>query len=329
MKERLSNDILTALSRSVDPTVVQAFRLELGAILRKYEVTEACTDLSLWHGQYPDCYKYYLATKKIEGISEATLKMYSLYLEDMFDVLSKPIEEITKNDIMGYLFVTQQSRGISNRSLNSRRSALSSFFGWIAAEGYISCNPMLTIKPIKYETKERSALTPLQLEQIRFACQSLRDKAIIEVLYSTACRVSELCTLKRSDVDLQTGIVKLFGKGSKHRDSYLSARAKLMLSNYLNSRDDDCEYLFVSTRAPHKQLDRSAVERVVRIIGETAGINLHPHLFRHTSATDALQNGMDVTQVQRILGHSSLDTTMIYAKVSDADVARNHTKYIH
>lgn len=195
---------------------------------------------------------------------------------------------------------------------------------------YISHNPCKQIHPIKYEAKLREPLTGVEMELIRDACQTRREKAIIETFYSTGCRVSELAILKKTDVDFRKGEVHLFGKGSKHRISYINAKAEVALKKYLFPRSDDCPALFVTDRSPVRALKKEGIESIVRKIGERSGIErrVYPHLIRHTTATDALERGMNVAEVQKILGHEKLDTTMIYAKVCQDNVKYDHKRYI-
>lgn len=330
MKEDLINDVMIIATRYMAATQLEKFRNELCVATQPYSVERATQDLAVWSYELPKCFEYYLVTKKIEGKSDETLKLYKLYISQALMAIAKPLEDITANDIRVHLYKIQKERGISDRTLDSRRSCLLSFFGWIAAEGYITKNPMLNIQPIKYERKERQPIEAISMETIRLNCKNLREQAMVEVLYSTACRVTELVRLNKGDVNLSTGEVKLFGKGNKHRTSYLSPRAKLYLMNYLSSRNDESDALFVGERAPHNRLSKRAVENAIRAIGERCGLDhLHPHLFRHTCATDALNKGMPVTQLKSLLGHSSLDTTMIYAKVAQSDVAVSHSKYIY
>lgn len=198
------------------------------------------------------------------------------------------------------------------------------------SNNYISKNPCKQIHPIKYEAKLREPLTGVEMELIRDACQTRREKAIIETFYSTGCRVSELAILKKTDVDFRKGEVHLFGKGSKHRISYINAKAEVALKKYLFSRSDDCPALFVTDRSPVRALKKEGIESIVRKIGERSGIErrVYPHLIRHTTATDALERGMNVAEVQKILGHEKLDTTMIYAKVCQDNVKYDHKRYI-
>lgn len=329
MVEQFINELTVRLSNYFTFQDLSTIRQELYLAVRDYDVTKKCTELSVWHGQLPECYKAFMVTKHLEGLSEKSLVLYKLYIEDMLLTIHKPVETITTNDIRVYLYMVQRHRQISNRSLDSRRSVLSSFFSWSASEGYLSYNPMVTIKPIKYERRERVPLTDMQLENVRFQCLDIRTRALVEVLYSTGCRVTELSTLNKRDVNMNNGEVILLGKGNKHRKSYLSARALFYLREYLEQRDDNDEALFVSKKSPHGRLSKGGIEKIVRDLGEQAGVeHLHPHLFRHTVATNCLNRGMDVTQLREMLGHTNLETTMIYAKVNKNELQHNHRKYI-
>lgn len=241
----------------------------------------------------------------------------------------KKAEDITANDIRVYLYNAQESRGLSNRTLDSRRTAIHAFFEWAANEGYIGKNPCRVIKNIKYERIEKQPLTDMELERIRQVCETVRERAIVEFLYSTGARITEACTVKISDIDFHKGEVVVLGKGNKHRTTYLNARSKLLLKQYIASRNDETEYLFVSERKPHGALKKEAIERIIKLIGERAELDrpLTPHLFRHTLATLMLQRGTPITEVQKILGHVNINTTMIYAKVADEDVKASHMKY--
>lgn len=329
MVNEFINELMINFSAIVDSSILSELEKSVCMVADNYDIVKKTTEIVVWKRELPKCYEYYMVTKKIEGTSDKTLELYKMYITDMLYTIDKPIEEIGANEIRAYLYNVQKTRGISNRTLNSRRSALSSFFGWISAEGYISKNPMLTVKPIKYEIKERKALKSIDLEKVRNSCETKREKAIIEVFYSTACRVSEMVNLNIEDIDFNTMEVKLFGKGNKHRTSYLSTKALLYLQEYLSERTDNNNALFVSERKPNQRLSKAGIERILHCIGDKAGIdNLFPHLMRHTSATDLLTKGMDVVQLKEFLGHSSLDTSMIYAKVSNNDVKNSHQRYV-
>lgn len=274
----------------------------------------------------------YLACRSLEGLSKLTLYRYSLILSHFIATLNKPIENIQTNDIRLYLYQYQQHRGVSNRTLEGMRGAIAVFFKWLVAERRISYDPAAAIKPIKYVTEPRTALTQLELEYIRRVCYSKREKAIIETLYSTGCRVSEVCALKKNDIDWQTHSAKVFGKGGKYRTVFINAKAYVAIQDYIASRDDTDEHLFVSERKPHQGLSRFSIEKIIRDISDRAykmtGKHVTPHIFRHTTATTALQNGMPVQNISKMLGHERIETTMIYAEIDNNDIQRDHTKFV-
>ena len=327
MIERIINDVIARLDGKISSDDIIKVKNILSITLNDYEFTSKSRALSCV--VIPECLNIYLATKKIEGKSEKTIALYKLYLNEFIRTIQKPLENVVANDIRMYLYVIQESRKVSNRTLDSRRTVVCTFLNWCAAEGYIPTNPAINIVPIKYERKERIPLTDIQLETIRNACNTLRESAIVEVLYSSGCRITELERLNITDVDFDRREIKLFGKGNKHRTSYLSAKTVVALQSYLSSRNDDCEALFVTSRNPKRRMKKSGLEAIVRQLGKRCGMPfLHPHLFRHTVATDCLRRGMDVTCLQKMLGHSSLETTMIYAKVNDESVKESHDKYV-
>ncbi len=329
MRENFVNGFIAKMYEEVPDEYLNVIRNKLSLYVNDFDIKLRETGIVKYTGYLPDFYKTYIVSRKIEGLSQKTLELYNLYLDDFFFVVNKRVEDITANDIRVYLYTTQESRGISNRTLDSRRIAIHSFFEWATGEGYIEKNPCRSIKKIKYERRQKKPLTDMELERIRQACETVRERAMIEFLYSTGARVTEVCTVKKTDVDFYKGEVIVFGKGDKHRKTYLNARSKLLLKQYLDSRVDESEYLFVSERKPHGALKKEAVERMIRIVGKRAQLDrrLTPHLFRHALATLLLQRGTPITEVQKILGHVNINTTMIYAKVSEEDVKTSHMKY--
>lgn len=245
MTEQFINACLAELDTKLDRDGLDIVRRALSLVASEYDISEKQTAIVPYTGYLPSFYKDYFVIKKIEGKSDKTLKLYHLYLSMFFATVNCDINMITPNMIRAYLYKVQQERNVSNRTLDSRRSVISSFFSWVTSEGYISSNPCAAIKPIKYSSKPRVKLSGVEMEKIRDACTTLRDKAMIEMFYSTGCRVSELVGLNREDIDLSRKEVILYGKGGKYRVSYITPRAEVALVKYLESRADNREALFV------------------------------------------------------------------------------------
>jgi len=228
------------------------------------------------------------------------------------------------------LFDYQAHKGISNRSLDKIRNTLSAFFRWAACEGYIPVSPVETLRPIKYEVKPRQAVTQVELELLRRSCRDERELALLETMYSTGCRVSELIGIKIGDVNWETRAVLLFGKGKKYRTSYLNAKSEVALRAYLSTRKHASIFLFCNDRGGG-QMKKCNVERIMREMAERAGLGdkgISPHIMRHTMATQALYSGMPIEDIQKLLGHRNLATTMVYAKVAQNGVRERHQKYV-
>ena len=297
-----------------------------------YEIHKKETALTVYEEDTPEVVKIYLVCKKIEGLSQQTLDTYLRMLKLFFQEIRKPINQITTNEIRMYLFSYRQRRNCSNRSLDKYRQYLSAFFTWATDEGYVQHNPMRTISAIRYEKRPRENLTHLEMEYLRQSCKTLRETAIVEFLYSTGCRVSELSGTKLSDVNWTARSVELFGKGGKYRTSFINARAEVALRAYLESRTDDSVYLFVTERKPYRQIKKDALEKIVRNISSRLPVDVQkhitPHVLRHTTATLALQGGMPIADISKLLGHESIGTTMIYAHTSLADIQAGHKKYV-
>lgn len=329
MEEQFINLLMSKLDGQMSVELLEIVKQELSLVLKDYTVSKNCTDIVMYN-QLPECYKAYMVSMKIEGMSDKSLELYNLRLKDFLTTVNKNITEITTNDIRVYLFMCQSKHNICNRTLDGVRAIINAFLEWCCNEGYVPKNPCRNIKPIKYETIERKPLSAIELEKVRDACETLREKAMIEFLYSTACRVTELERLKISDVDFEKREVLLFGKGDKHRVSYISPKSYYSLKKYLETRNDESPSLFVSERKPYDGLKKAGIESIVRKIGIRAklGRPLFPHLLRHTSATDCLERGMDITEIQKILGHTNTTTTMVYAKISKENVKNSHKKCI-
>ena len=331
MYEQMRNDFLVALSGVAGVDVDVALKV-LDQVALKYEVSKKESELMFCGEELPEVARVYLACKKMAGLSNATLENYKIILSVFFREIKKQPQFIEANEIRKFLYVYQERKDISHRTIDKYREYITRFFAWAHNEGYISNNPARNIAAIKYEEKPREALTQVELEYLRMACQTIREHAIIEFLYSTGARVSELATIKKTDINWYEKSVRLFGKGRKHRVSFLNAKAEVALIKYLEIRNDDCEYLFVTAKRPYRNLSKDAIEKIVRNIARRTsnniGKHITPHILRHTTATTALQSGMPIADISKLLGHESIDTTMIYAKSSLEDVRSGHKKHI-
>ena len=333
MYERFRNEIAAALSQSYPATEVATILSKLDTVSVNYEFHKKCTELSPYNpDEIPELLRLYIGCKKSEGLSDATLAGYFKTLTLFFQKVRKPAGAVRTDEIRLYLYAYQQERKVTNQTLNKYREYICRFFHWLHTEGYIPADPAARIKPIRHETKPRQAMTQLELEHIRSACQSDRDRAIVETLYSTGCRVSELISIKLSDINWEAKTVHLFGKGKKHRESFINAKAEVAIKQYLSTRKGNSEYLFASTRYPYENLTKAAIEKIVReLVGRTGG-NVHthvtPHVFRHTTATSALNNGMPVEEISRLLGHSQINTTMVYAHSTIEGVQASHKRCV-
>lgn len=274
----------------------------------------------------------FLADKEHQGLSPYTLKSYRAHLSFFEQHMPKKLQEITKDDIKGYLNTRETiTGGVQKVTMETIRSVLKCFFGWLDEEEIITGNPMLRIKPYKVPKTLAKALTVEELEQLRESCETPREKAIIEILYSTGCRLSEVVRINLEDVDWQNRTVKITGKGNKERITFFSVRAAIYVKKYLGTRDDDTEALLVSERRPHFRLSARSVESEVGIIGKRSGINksIYPHVMRHTMATLMLNKGCPMSVVQELLGHEDIAATQTYAKVTSEYKHQSYEKYFH
>ena len=328
--ETLRNDLSVRLLESFTPDQVRGILASLDIVSSDYDITRKSKELILV-GSMPEIVKVYIASKAVENRSPLTLDNYRRTLSAFFTAVAKPFPNISANDIRAYFYNYKQTRHVDDSTLNTMRSVICGFFAWATNEEYIARNPSARIGVIKHQAADRHAMTPMELETMRSVCVTLREKALVDLFYSTGCRVSEVAALLISDVNLDAGsAVVRHGKGDKRRTVYLNAECLVSLRAYLASRTDACSALFVSERKPAHALTSKAIEDAISKIRDRSGIASHvtPHVFRHTTATTALRSGMPVEQVQRLLGHSNINTTMIYAKTDDADVKANHQRFV-
>ena len=273
--------------------------------------------------------RLFLDAKRIEGCSERTIQYYSVTVERMLQSIENPVRKISTEEIRKYLVDYQKINDCSKVTVDNIRRNISSFFSWLEEEDYILKSPMRRIHKIKTKQPVKEIISDEAIELLRDHCQCSRDLAMIDLLYSTGIRVGELVNLNISDVNFEARECVVFGKGDKERKVYFDAKAKLHLLNYLNKRNDDNPALFVTLDAPHDRLKISGVEMRIRTLGRKLNMGkIHPHKFRRTMATRAIDKGMPIEQVQKILGHSQIDTTMQYAIVNQTNVKTSHQKFI-
>ena len=331
---KLRTELATAIPVEKVEDVINVVSL----VLSQYDIQEKPHELIVYDGGDTDLMQAFFIAKASEGLTEKTLKFYRFTYEKAFSAIGKHIKDITTEDLRAYLTKLRLSEKKPVWVDNVRRN-LSSFFGWLRREGLLEKDPCERIHKIKSHNMVERAFTEDELEKIRIGARSLRDKAIVEFLYSTACRVNEVTTLNRSDIDFDNGRCQVLGKGKKYRWVYLSSRCKTILAEYLKSRSDDNPALFVSDYSnwkghamddrPVKRIENDRIRDIVKAIGKRVGVQgVHPHRFRKTAATHALFRGMKITDVQRMLGHADLKTTTIYALTDDEEVQREHRKYI-
>ena len=273
--------------------------------------------------------RLFIDAKSIEGCSARTIKYYSSTIEHMLSKIQTPIRKITTEIMREYLVDYQKQRNCSKATVDNIRRNISSFFSWLEEEDYILNSPMRRIHKIKTKSVVKEVISDEEVEKLRDNCSTLRDLAIIDLLYSTGIRVGELVRLNIADIDFESRECIVFGKGDKERRVYFDAKTKIHLKEYIDSREDNNSALFVSLNAPYNRLKISGVEIRLRQLGRRLNLKaIHPHKFRRTMATRAIDKGMPIEQVQKILGHSQIDTTMQYAIVNQNNVKISHQKYM-
>lgn len=273
--------------------------------------------------------KMFIDAKRIEGCSDRTLQYYNMTVEHLLATVDVPVRKMTTDEIRSYLADYQQRNNCSKVTVDNVRRNISSFFSWLEEEDYILKSPMRRIHKIRTKQSVKETISDEMIEKLRDNCKCARDLAMIDLLYSTGIRVGELVGLNISDIDFEERECIVYGKGDKERRVYFDAKAKLHLQNYINSRHDDNPALFTTLDAPYDRLKISGVEIRMRELGRKISVErIHPHKFRRTMATRAIDKGMPIEQVQKILGHSQIDTTMQYAIVNQNNVKSSHRKYI-
>lgn len=326
IRDKIINEVIGSIRDKLTDESIAVVQDVLVIELNKYELQERRTDVALVDDTPEKLLKKFIATKRIEGLAESTLRRYYETNLEMMRFLRKPLGEITTYDLRFYLSLRRQNGNVSNRTLDGMRRCYSSFFNWLTAEELISRNPCAALAQIKYRKTVKKPYSATEIERLREACTNARDLALVDFLYSTGCRVSEVSRLNIADIDFEKMECVVVGKGNKERIVYLSPVAAMHLQEYLQCRTDISDALFVGKGG--KRLGKNGIEAALKRIGDAAGVeNVHPHRYRRTLATNLLDRGMNIQDVATILGHADLKTTQIYCYISQSNVKAAYNKY--
>ena len=324
MKKEIITEVLQRMLPYLNNQQLDQLKSTVDSVLTKYEISD---DIAIRSSD--EVISKFIEAKRIEGCSEKTLNYYQKTITNMLSGIAKEVMQITTEDLRKYLTDYQHKKKISKVTVDNIRRILSSFFSWLEDEDYILKSPVRRIHKVKTISTVKETYTDEALEKMRDNCSELRDLAMIDILASTGMRVGEMVLLNRNDINFNERECVVLGKGNKQRIVYFDARAKIHLQNYLDNRTDNDEALFVTLRSPYSRLSIGGVEVRIRELGKKLGMNkVHPHKFRRTLATVAIDRGMPIEQLQHLLGHKRIDTTWQYAMVKQSNVKNAHRKYI-
>ena len=326
MKQKIMEGIVQQMLPYLNNVQLQKLQEVLEYSFYNYEISSKVEETEDDSQKLIDAFVY---AKRIEGCSEKTLKYYRTTIEAMTEVINKGVRHMQTDDLRAYLTEYQEKHGSSRVTIDNIRRILSSFFSWLEDEDHILKSPVRRIHKVKTATNIKETYTDEELEKLRDNCVELRDLAIVDMLASTGMRIGEMVLLNKVDINFNERECVVFGKGDKERVVYFDARTKIHLQNYINSRSDNDPALFVTLRAPHTRIKIGGIESRLREIGRSLEIEkVHPHKFRRTLATMAIDKGMPIEQLQQLLGHKRIDTTLQYAMVKQSNVKQAHRKYI-
>lgn len=324
--ECFRNDVVAKLVDKLDPDQLNSVMEVIDDVAVAYDIHTKTTGVIVYGNELPPVASYFLASKQLENLSNTTIETYKNELIRFFKTVGKSVEDVTTNDVRCYL-AKHKMNGTSDRTIDLYRRILHSFFSWLVINEYIYRNPCSAISAIKYQANERQPLSGYELELIRVNCKTLREKALIDFLFSTGCRVSECAAVKLTDINwAERSVVIRHGKGDKRRVVYFNPESEVSLKMYLASRHDDCNALFVRTRQGVAPISVRSIELEMKRISQRVDISvpLSPHVLRHTFATTGIRSGMPIERLQALMGHSKPDTTLIYAKLDSVDLKRSH-----
>ena len=330
MKKKVINEVMQEMLGSINNAQLERLQMVLEHVLFNKEISETETKIETDNDETNEkLLDAFLSAKRIEGCSEKSLIYYKTTIETMLKKVAKNVREMSTDDLRAYLTDYQQKKTVSKVTVDNIRRILSSLFSWLEDEDYIMKSPVRRIHKVRVVSTIKETYTDEALEKMRDNCKVPRDLALIDMLASTGMRVGELVLLNRNDINFEARESVVFGKGSKERMVYFDARTKIHLQSYLKNRADSSPALFVSLKAPYNRLKIGGVESRLRELGRQLYIpKVHPHKFRRTLATMAIDKGMPIEQLQQLLGHKRIDTTLQYAMVKQSNVKLAHRKYI-
>ena len=330
MKETIIQTVLDGMRAVLTENQLEMLTDVTRKALSECEITPKATEEEQRNKENAELLGAFISSKKVEGCSDKTIHYYKSSIEKLIATVKKNVCDISTNDIRCYLAEQQEQRGLSKVTIDNLRRIYSSFFSWLEDEDYITKSPVRRIHKVRTDALVKEVLTDENIELLRDSCHELRDIAMIDLLLSTGMRVGELVKINRDDIDFQERQCIVFGKGNKEREVYFNARTKIHLKKYLKQRTDTNPALFVSLHEPHTRLTISGVEVRLRQLGKRVNLNkVHPHKFRRTLATMAIDKGMPIEQVQKMLGHVKIDTTLHYAMVNQTNVKIAHRKFLN
>lgn len=329
--EAVVNEILQEIKIKCNDDIYKHLNNFITVKLNGYKITKEETGLIKYElTESEKWFKMFFITKKLQGLSDRSLKYYRNTLNQAFNRINKPFNLITSDDIKYFLASYQLGGTVNQTSVDNMRRTMNTFFQFLEDEEYILKNPCKKIKKVKQKKVIKKAFNYKEIEELKMACGDKREIAIVTFLLSTGARAEEVSNAKLSDVNFNTGEVKVTGKGNKERITFLNSAALIRLQDYLKNRKGNSEYVFCSVQSPYKQLKVSGLEIIIRNIGKRTEIkDVHPHRFRRTCATIASKRGMKIEEIQRMLGHESLATTQLYIQVDESDVKKSHEKYMN
>ena len=329
MKMELIDAVMQRMMGMLDQTQLQTLKMAMIISMEGLEIRKEQTELSTEVTDNWEFSRRFLQAMVVAGKAQGTIEQYRMHIRILFEDVRKPVFEISDDDLMLHLARQKYQRGLSNRYLNLKRIVFRSFFGWLRRKKYIQENPAELLDQIRYDETIKKPYSDEEREKIRCSCQRERDLALVDVLYSTAARVSEVAALNRSDIDFVENGCIVHGKGGKERPVYLNASAAYHLQMYLLGRTDQNPALFVGCCHPFDRLGKNGIEAILRRLGKDAGVDhVHPHRYRRTALTNAANRGMPLQDVQSLAGHASPNTTMIYCTVDRSKVRAEHKMYL-